>query len=146
VSDWFVGFRPSPKSPGNVVTHRFRLTVMSTRPISDIFTDLTTREGIDSLIDQTVRFDARHGGKLRFISSGDDGYGGTYSRISVPKRVVLLTEKHGEVDIRLQEKSDGCAVTVTARWLGSPEAKSSWEGMMNQLVSDIAQGSVDSRG
>ena len=104
-----------------------------------MFTDLTSREGVDWLIDQTVRFDARHGGKLRFISIGDDGYGGTYSRISVPKRVVLLTEKHGEVDIRLNEKPDGCLVTVTARWLGTPADKESWEGIMNTFVADLTR-------
>jgi hypothetical protein len=146
VSDWFVGFRPSPKSPADKVTHRFRQTVISRRSISDVFTDLTSRGGIDALFDHTVKFDARHGGKLRFVSTGEDGYGGTYSRISVPKRVVLLTEKHGEVDIRLQEKADGCQITVTATWLGSLEDKTSWEKMMNQVVSDIASGPVSNRG
>lgn len=146
MSDWFVGFRPSPKSPEDMVTHRFRSSVASRRPISQIFTDLTSREGIDSLLDHTVRFDARHGGKLRFVSAGDDGYGGTYSRISVPKRVVLLTEKHGEVDIRLQEKPDGCQITVTARWLGSLQERTSWENMMNQFVADVASGPVSDRG
>jgi len=107
-------------------------------PMSSVFTTLTSRVGIDSLLDETVRFDARQGGKLRFISQGDDGYGGTYSMIRVAKRVIILTEIHGELDFRLSDKGATTEVTVKASRLATPEERAEWESRVSALVTQLA--------
>ena len=104
-----------------------------------MFTQLTSREGIDALIDETVRFDARQGGKLRFISAGDDGYGGTYSRIQVGKRVIILTERHGELDFRLREKGSSTEITLRASRLSTPEERAEWRGEVDAIAVRLAR-------
>jgi len=137
VSDWFVGFRPMLRRPSGTETHRVSQTLTVSSPMSSVFTALTSRAGIDDLLDETVRFDARQGGKLRFISQGDDGYGGTYSMIRVAKRVIILTEIHGELDFRLSDKGAITEVTVKASRLSTPEGKSDWESRVASLMARL---------
>ena len=138
MSDWFVGFRPMLKRPGGTEAHKVSHVVEVALPVSAMFTQLTSREGIDALLDETVRFDARQGGKLRFISAAEDGYGGTYSRIQVGKRVILLTERHGELDFRLKEKGSSTEVTLRASRLSSPEETAQWRGYVDAIASRLA--------
>lgn len=139
MSDWFVGFRPMLKRPGGTETHKISRVIEVSLPVSAMFTQLTSRAGIDTLIDETVRFDARQGGKLRFISAGDDGYGGTYSRIQVGKRVILLTELHGELDFRLKEKGTATEVTLRASRLSTPEEAAEWGGYVDAIATRLEQ-------
>lgn len=134
MSDWFVGFRPSPKSPQNLSRHVYSLETLTTVPVSLLFSRLTQREGIDVVIDETVRFDARHGGKLRFLSAGEEGYGGTYSRIDVPKRVILLTEKYGEIDVRLREKGPSTLVSLRATKLAAAAEEAQWRELIDRVM------------
>lgn len=138
MSDWFVGFRPMLKRPGGTDTHKMSHVIDAALPVSAMFTQLTSREGIDALIDETVRFDARQGGKLRFISAGDDGYGGTYSRIQVGKRVILLTERHGELDFRLREKGSSTEITLRASRLSTQEETAEWRGAVDAIAGRLA--------
>jgi len=138
MSDWFVGFRPMLRRPGGTETHRVNHTLTVPSPMSSVFTTLTSRVGIGSLLDETVRFDARQGGKLRFISQGDDGYGGTYSMIRVAKRVIILTEIHGELDFRLSDKGATTEVAVKASRLATPEERAEWESRVSALVAQLA--------
>jgi hypothetical protein len=139
MSDWFVGFRPMLKRPGGTEAHKVSHVVEVGLPVSAMFTQLTSREGIDALLDETVRFDARQGGKLRFISAGDDGYGGTYSRIQVGRRVILLTERHGELDFRLKEKGSSTEVTLRASRLSTPEETAQWRDYVDAIASRLAR-------
>ena len=139
MSDWFVGFRPMLKRPGGTEAHKVSHVVEVGLPVSAMFTQLTSREGIDALLDETVRFDARQGGKLRFLSAGDDGYGGTYSRIQVGKRVILLTERHGELDFRLREKGTVTEVTLRASRLSTPEETAQWRDDVDAIASRLAR-------
>jgi uncharacterized protein YndB with AHSA1/START domain len=125
------------RQPGGTETHRVSHTLTVSSPMSSVFTALTSRAGIDALLDETVRFDARQGGKLRFISQGDDGYGGTYSMIRVAKRVIILTEIHGELDFRLSDKGAITEVTVKASRLSTPEGKSDWESRVASLMGQL---------
>jgi len=137
VSDWFVGCRAMLRRPSGPETHRVSHTLTVPSPMSSVCTALTSRAGIDTLLDETVRFDARQGGKLRFISQGDDGYGGTYSMIRVAKRVIILTEIHGELDFRLSDKGATTEVTVKASRLATPEERAEWESRVSALVAQL---------
>jgi hypothetical protein len=137
VSDWFVGFRPMIKRPDGTETHTVKHNITVLSPMSAVFTTLTSRAGTDELLDETVRFDARQGGKLRFISTGDDGYGGTYSMIQVAKRVIVLTELHGELDFRLKDKGDVTHVTLTASRLSTEDEKEKWLGRISEIAANL---------
>lgn len=136
--DWFVGFRPHLKRPKNLrrVEHRVRADVSA--PLSSVFTALITREAVSSVLDETVRFDARHGGKLRFLSKGDDGYGGTYSLIQVPKRVIIVTERHGELDFRLRDGGSNTPLELRATRMSAPEETEAWVALVKQVASRLA--------
>ena len=139
MSDWFVGFRPMLKKPGGTATHKVSHVLNVSSPASTVFTVLTSRDGIDALLDETVRFDARQGGKLRFLSAGDDGYGGTYSRIQVGRRVILLTELHGELDFRLKEKGSVTEITLKVSRLCSPDEVTEWHSSIQALSTRLGE-------
>jgi hypothetical protein len=127
------------KRPAGTETHRVTHSLAVPSPMSSVFTTLTSRPGIDALLDETVRFDARQGGKLRFVSQGDDGYGGTYSMIRVAKRVIILTELHGELDFRLSDKGSHTDVTVKASRLSTAEEKDSWLERVSAIATNLSR-------
>ncbi len=135
--DWFVGFRPLVKRPKDSrrLVHSVRLDIQA--PVSKVFTALITREAVSVMLDETLRFDARHGGKLRFISTGDDGYGGTYSLIQVPKRVVIITERHGELDFRLRDAGQSTPLDLRATRMSAPSEVDSWITLVEQVAARL---------
>jgi uncharacterized protein YndB with AHSA1/START domain len=134
MTDFFVGFRPSPKMPEGLVPFRSRHTVSWSESPGAVFNFLTQPEYVDQWLAPTQKFDARQGGKLRF--SGEDGeeFGGTYSRISVPRKVVLQIELHGELDFTLREVGEHGEVDLVASRLGKPEEKETWQARINKVV------------
>lgn len=129
MSDSWVGFRPSPKRDESkqVATHSLELT--SNLLIAKVLKLLTSREGVESWLVSFTKFDVRLGAKLKF-SIGEENYGGTYARIDIPKRVILLTELHGEIDFRLKEKKDGTDISLTFTKTLNEEEKSDWEKLV----------------
>jgi hypothetical protein len=140
MSDGFVGFRPLVKTPRGAKPRKYKLEARSECDVAEVYTTLTSREGIDSLLDETVRFDARHGGKLRFISKGDDGYGGTYSLLQVGKRVIILTEHHGELDFRLKSSAGATVVSIRASKLLRDDEVGHWHASIDTIASTLGGG------
>lgn len=134
MSDSWVGFRPSPKRDESkqVATAAFELT--TNLLIAKVLKLLTSREGVESWLVSFTKFDARLGAKLKF-SIGEENYGGTYARIDIPKRVILLTELHGEIDFRLKEQKDGTDISLTFTKTLNDEEKLAWENLVNDCHS-----------
>ena len=137
MTDGFVGFRPLAKQPEGASARKHRVSVLLPQQVSEVYTLLTSREGIDHVIDETVKFDARHGGRVRFISAGDDGYGGVYSSLRVGKRVILLTEAHGELDFRLKKSGAASSVEIRARKLLRDDEIASWQELINTVATRL---------
>jgi uncharacterized protein YndB with AHSA1/START domain len=137
--DWFVGFRPHLKRPANLRRAEHRVTRHIDAPLSALFTALTQDSSVGKILDETVRFDARQGGKLRFISKGDDGYGGTYSLIQVPRRVIVVTERHGELDFRLSDKGPTSSVDLRATRMSAPEDTDAWVALVEQVATRLSE-------
>lgn len=142
MNDGWVGFRPSPKKDESkqVASQGFEIT--TDRLIAKVLKLLTTREGVESWLVSFTKFDVRMGAKLKF-SIGEENFGGTYARIDIPKRVILLTELHGEIDFRLKEKKDGTEISLTFTKTLNDEEKSDWGnlvlecyGRFQKLVTD----------
>ena len=104
----WVGTTSIPKpQPGQVIVESASLT--STLSDAETLRHFTTAEGLGKWLATVERFDSRRGGTLKFES----GFGGSYSLINVPTHVVLATEVHGEIDIRLGLKALPVRVDVT---------------------------------
>lgn len=129
MSESWVGFRPSPKRDESKQVANQSLDLSSKLLIAKVLKLLTSREGVESWLVKFTKFDVRLGAKLKF-SIGEENYGGTYARIDIPKRVILLTELHGEIDFRLKEKKDGTEVLLTFTKTLNDEEKSDWEKLV----------------
>ena len=131
MSDSWVGFRPSPKRDESkqVATQAFELNTNLLIP--KVLKLLTSREGVESWLVSFTKFDARLGAKLKF-SIDEENYGGTYARIDIPKRVILLPELHGEIDFRLNEKKDGTDISLCFTKTLRAEEKSDWGKLVGE--------------
>jgi hypothetical protein len=104
----WVGTTSIPKpQPGQTILESATFT--STLSDADTFRRFTTAEGLGQWLDTVTTFDSRRGGTLKFES----GFGGSYSLIRVPAQVVLATDIHGEIDIRMDPKRSPMRVDVT---------------------------------
>jgi hypothetical protein len=132
VSDSWVGFRPSPKKDASKTTESLTLEANSNLMIAKLLKFLTTKEGVESWLVSFTKFDARLGAKLKF-SVGEENFGGTYARIDIPKRIILLTEIHGEIDFRLTEKKNGTDILLKITKSLADSEKSDWEILVGAL-------------
>ena len=137
MSDFFVGFRPSPKRPEGLIPFRAEHTIAWPESPGAVFNFLTQRYFVDTWLAPTTRFDARQGGKLRFVSADGEEFGGTYSRIAIGRNVVLQTEVHGELDFTLREVGEVGEVTLVASRLGKPEDEATWRSRIEAMVAAL---------
>lgn len=104
----WVGTTSVPKpEPGRTITES--VSIVSALSDADTVRCFTTADGLSGWLDSVTKFDSRRGGTLKF----EPGYAGSYSLINIPTHVVLATELHGEVDVRIQAKSSPILVDVT---------------------------------
>jgi hypothetical protein len=133
MSDSWVGFRPSPKKDESRPVAKKLFSYSTNLLIAKVLKLLTTQEGVESWLVEFSKFQSQLGAKLRF-TSGEENYGGTYARIDIPKRIVLLTELHGEIDFKLREKKDGTDLDLSFTKTLNEQERAEWE----QLVSECA--------
>jgi hypothetical protein len=131
MSDSWVGFRPSPKRDESRPTASQSFEATSPLLIGKVLKLLTTQQGVESWLVSFTKFDARLGAKLKFSLDGEN-YGGTYARIDIPKRVILLTELHGELDFRLTERSDGTDIALNCTKTLNQAEKAAWEKLTQE--------------
>ena len=126
MTDSWVGFRPSPKRDESRPTASQKFEVSSNLLIPKVLKLLTTQQGVESWLVSFTKFDVRLGAKLKFTLNNEN-YGGTYARIDIPKRLILLTEYHGELDFRLTEKKDGTDIVLSCSKGLNEQEKLDWE-------------------
>jgi hypothetical protein len=138
MSDSWVGFRPSPKKDDSRPTASKVFEVSSDLLIPKVLKLLTTQQGVESWLVSFTKFDARLGAKLKFTLN-DENYGGTYARIDIPKRVIFLTEYHGELDFRLTEKKDGTDIVLSCSKTLNQAEKPEWEKIVQETFDRFAR-------
>lgn len=131
MSDSWVGFRPSPKRDESRPTASQSFEATSDLLIAKVLKLLTTQVGVESWLVSFTKFDARLGAKLKFTLN-EENYGGTYARIDIPKRIILLTELHGELDFRLTEKKDGTDISLSCTKTLNESEKPDWEKLVQE--------------
>jgi hypothetical protein len=129
MTDSWVGFRPSPKRDETRPTASQNLEASSDLLVAKVLKLLTTQVGVESWLVRFTKFDARLGAKLKFTIN-EENYGGTYARIDIPRRIILLTELHGELDFRLTERSDGTDIALTCTKTLNQAEKAAWEKLI----------------
>jgi hypothetical protein len=142
MTDSWVGFRPSPKRDESRPTASLVFETTSELLIPKVLKLLTTQQGVESWLVSFTKFDARLGAKLKFTLDGEN-YGGTYARIDIPKRVIFLTEFHGELDFRLTEKKDGTEITLSCSKTLNEQEKPDWEKTVQECFTRFQKALTD---
>jgi hypothetical protein len=133
MSDSWVGFRPSPKKDDSRPIASKSFSFSTQLMIAKVLKLLTERDGVQSWLVEFTKFNCQLGAKLRF-TIGEENYGGTYARIDIPKRVVLLTELHGEIDFKLLEKKDGTDIEVSFTKTINESERAHWDEIVELAV------------
>ena len=126
-----MGSVPKPE-PGQTIVESKTFT----SACNDVETlvQLTTEAGLSAWIDPVTRFDTRRGGSIHF----EPGYGGSYSLVQIPRHVVLLTERHGEISVKVNVKARPIAVDVTiTRFVVATEDEEQVRALLRNTISAL---------
>lgn len=109
----WVGFQDVAKPvPGRTVTEQasFPANIADAR----IVALLTTREGLSTWLAPVTAFSDRRGGNIDFTEGGVT-YGGSFTLIDPPRSIVLVTERYGEIAVRIDPHAERTRVDVECR-------------------------------
>ncbi len=132
MSDPFVGFRPSPRLNPEGKPRSKKLELELDRPIKDVLMSFSSQSGFEAVFGKTKKFDFRHGAKLSF-SLGEREYRGTISQINIPKRVIVNTEIHGEIELQFKAQGASTKIFVKARSFLTEAQLVDWEQSILEL-------------
>lgn len=132
MSDPFVGFRPSPKPNPEGKPRSKRLELELDRPIKDVLMSFSSQAGFEALFGKTKKFDFRQGAKLSF-SLGEREYRGTISQINIPKRIIVNTEIHGEIELQFKAQGPNTKILMKARSFLTDAQLVEWEQSISEL-------------
>ena len=126
MSDAFVGFNQSPKPNPNAKRVRVLSRMVFEADLPRLLGQITSRAGFESVFGQTKKFDFRQGAKLEFLVESES-YRGTISQIHLPKRLILNTDRHGEIELEFASKRGRANVNLSVRANIEPQDQESWE-------------------
>ena len=126
MSDAFVGFNQSPKPNPNAKRVRIASRMALQVDLPYLLGRITSQAGFESVFGKTKKFDFRQGAKLEFLAESES-YRGTISQINLPKRLILNTEKHGEIELEFADKGGKAHVNFSIRANLEPQDQESWE-------------------
>lgn len=132
MSDPFVGFSPSPKLNPKGKPRSITLELEIDRPIKDVLMRFSSQAGFEAVFGKTKKFDFRQGAKLR-LSLGELEFRGTFSQINIPKRIIVNTEIHGEVELQFKAQDSSTRILVRARSFLTEEQLVGWEQSISGL-------------
>jgi|AntAceMinimDraft_6_1070360.scaffolds.fasta_scaffold13052_2 hypothetical protein len=136
MTDNFVGFAASPRPDPKKTLIDTELVIVSTGTIAKALAPFITQSGIEGWLGPCQKFDFRTGAKIKYTSN-DQKFGASYSMIVLPKRIVLVTESLGEVDVRLSEGSGEVTLTIRFRFALLPNQIKGWRMRIDELEGDL---------
>lgn len=136
----WVGFRNSPKAPAGAIKFRVERAFSSAIPIRELVPLFTTASGLSSWLAVTKSVDARLGGQIVFASSTDQASStssGAVTTLNLPKRIGLVTEEFGGIDLRCGREVAGegrasVPVEISATRYLQPEDEQEWRLLVEQ--------------
>lgn len=134
MSDNFVGFAQSPKADPNRKIHTYATELQLTADLKSVFAAFNEPDFYEAVFDKLQKLDFRQGAKLTF--DADPEYRGTFSRIDIPREIILLTERHGEVAFRFKERK-GSQIKLQVKKALLEEEISLWSAACEKLVANL---------
>lgn len=112
----FVGFAESPKPPQGATLVEISSTVETNLSQDDAAAKLFAKATADAWLGQFVQYDLRPGGKVLFKDPSVDSF--TFSSVNLPKRVSMISESIGEVQIVITKSQSGAVMHLRfSRWV-----------------------------
>ena len=133
MTDAFVGFAQSPKPSPTAIKLVTSESVQFEFGVAELLSRMTSQAGFEAVFGSTKKFDFRQGAKLEF-TVGETVFKGTVSQINLPKRLIVNTDLHGEVELRFSTKSGPTVAEVVAKANLEPEQRQAWEQEVAALV------------
>lgn len=133
----WIGFQPPVKRPTGqrvVVSASFPVAL----PDSQVVALLTTAEGLSQWLATVVTFSGRRGGNLDFRDEQGD-FGGSYSDLDIPRRVTLITERHGEVAVVLDLRTARSLTVTVTRLAEGPGSEDSVRATAHHLIEALRE-------
>lgn len=134
MSDNFVGFAQSPKADPNRKLKTFATELSLSADLKTVFAAFNEPEFYERVFDKLVKLDFRQGAKLTF--EGESQYRGTFSRIDIPREIILLTELHGEIAFRFKDRK-GSQIKLQIKKALLEEEISLWGLACEKIVSNL---------
>jgi hypothetical protein len=133
MTDNFVGFAQSPKpDPNKTVTER-ELELTSNLELAGLLAPFITKAGLEGWLGEFSKFDFQTGAKLKY-KSNDLEYGASYSMITLPKRIVLVTESLGEIDVKISHGKKGSVLRIKFRLALLPNQVKSFNAEIDEIA------------
>jgi hypothetical protein len=134
MSDNFVGFAQSPKADPNRRIKTFAAELTLSADLKTVFAAFNEPEFYEQLFDKLLKLDFRQGAKLTF--EGEAQYRGTFSRIDIPREIILLTELHGEIAFSFKDRK-GSHIKLQVKKALLEEEISAWSAACEKIVSNL---------
>ena len=134
MSDNFVGFAQSPKADPNRKLKTYSTELNLTADLKTVFAAFNEPEFYEKVLDKLLKLDFRQGAKLTF--EGETQYRGTFSRIDIPREIILLTELHGEIAFRFKDRK-GSHIKLQVKKALLEEEISTWSAACEKIVSNL---------
>ena len=131
--DSWVGFSRSPKPDRNLVRASFEVTLVSWMPIVEQFAFASTAAGLSAWLGPVIKANLKVAGKLEFLG---EFFGlAVFTHVELGKRVVINSERWGEVSMTFKEKRARNELELSFTKMVSPEAKSRFLDDVEQVTS-----------
>lgn len=136
MNDPFVGFNQSPKLNPEGKPRKLEFEIELELPIKEALARFCSREGFERVFGKTQKFDFRQGAKLSF-TLGDQEFRGTVSQINIPKRIVVNTEIHGEIESQFKSRGNKTQIKILARSYLTDQELGDWELLIGDLEQSL---------
>ena len=134
----WIGFQPATKPvPGHTLIERasFPVTISPAAVVALI----TTRAGLSAWLASVTEFSNRRGGNIDFLAE-DGPFTGSFTRVDVPRAVVLMTDRHGELAIRLDDRAEPMQVEiVVTRFVVDTEDATAVNATMRNVIASLRE-------
>ena len=140
----WVGFQPAttPVAGRSLVE---RSSFDAAIPDARLVALVTTRAGLEDWLATITAFSDRRGGSVEFADA-KGAFGGTFTLVDAPRQVVLVTERHGEIDIRIDVRQRPSRVSVViSRFVPDTEDEGVAISAMRDVVERLQQGCTRGR-
>lgn len=138
----WVGFASSPRARSGARAERIEARFTVPGDIAQYLQKFISAAGLSSWLAAPIKFDARLGAKLRFqliaqdVMQEDDDlpFGGTYTSLVVPKKIILNTERHGELAVSLREQKGSTEISIRFSSSLLPDEVTSWKRLVASAI------------